>query len=276
MNREWRWPDDYVSRGDGALRIRSDYVEAFDRMGWTTLEELCDDPRLDVRRRVDLRANARIEIPYGMDATLAYLKTHDEPWQEDAAIVPGAAEGVPPGIAEADAVERCRAAGIPTMGVIAAGAKVDRELRLRRSFFLSAAIPGGVPADDFWKAEPDPEARREALLALADTARVFHAARLFHRDFYWCHFFLRRRAGRLVAHLIDLQRVVSAPAFPWRWRIKDLGQFWFSAPSLSHAERRLWFSRYFGGVRRPSLSDRLLATLAQSRAAFYRFKEGAP
>jgi hypothetical protein len=149
------------------------------------------------------------------------------------------------------------------------------------SFFLSEEIPGGAPADDFWKANREPAVREAALAALADCARRFHQADLFHRDFYWCHFFVRPvGGGKLSAHLIDLQRVLRKPMLRARWLVKDLGQFWYSAPrEVTSAQRKAWFERYRGMEGDPPPARRwtasLLSGLAGYRAAFYRFKDGA-
>jgi heptose I phosphotransferase len=153
------------------------------------------------------------------------------------------------------------------MTVIAAGA--EGETRRRRSFFLSDAV-AGVPADEYWKAHPDPAVRGRVIEALANTARRFHEAGLFHLDFYWCHFFIGDDGTSLTARLIDLQRVLRRPRLPWRWRVKDLGQFWFSAPEgVTADERRIWFDRYAGGE-----SHRAMEWAARVRAQFYQFKDG--
>jgi heptose I phosphotransferase len=252
-----RWPTDFVALDRGRLMVRPDAVAAFLDRGWRTLDAVMA-AEVDVVRRVGERDNCRIEL----GGRPAFLKRHWEP--------NGSRFVVPPGRQEADAVGWCVDAGVPTMSLIAAGA--DGERNDRKSFFLSEAVPSGIPADDVWKANPDRRTRERITTALAETARRFHDAGLFHRDFYWCHFFLRPTAGgAFVAHLIDLQRVLRRPFLSWRWRVKDLGQFWYSAPSdVTDDDREAWFSLYSGRGRRHATQ-----WAARVRAGFYRFKEGA-
>ena len=74
----------------------------------------------------------------------------------------------------------------------------------------------------------------------------------------------------LTARLIDLQRVLQRPWIDFRWRVKDLGQFWFSAPSgVTDDDRAAWFEIYGKGQRRSATR-----WAALMRAGFYQFKDG--
>jgi hypothetical protein len=276
-----RWPTDYASLDGGRLFVHPAFL---DSLPWRNLDAVMSAD-VNVVRKVGRRDNCRIVLgprdPHaeredyeGSEGTCtAYLKRH---WHSRWSFL----QSRPPGIWEADAVGWCQAADAPTMKVIAAGG--DRQ----RSFFLSEEIAGGVPADDYWRANPDKRVREQVLTAMADTARRFHAAGLYHRDFYWCHFFilsdsrdskgsapLRVAANQdFSAHLIDLQRVIRRPWLGWRWRVKDLGQFWYSAPDdVTDDDRKLWFETYSHTQRR-SGTERA----AMIRAGFYRLKDGRP
>jgi heptose I phosphotransferase len=256
MNDAVQWPNGYVAMDRGQLLVHPEYLPTFFARDWRTLDAVMN-ANVDVVRRVDERDNCRIDL----GGRKAYLKRH---WERRASSLAS-----PPGRMEADAVGWCLAGGVPTMKVIAAGA--GGSARDRKSFFLSEEIPEGVPADEFWDANRDRRVRERLIVALAETARHFHSANLFHRDFYWCHFFVRTSpAGAITAHLIDLQRVLRRPWFGWRWRVKDLGQFWFSAPKDATAEdRETWFDVYFD--RRPRNAIQWAALV---RAGFYRLKDG--
>ncbi|MGL4465843.1 MAG: lipopolysaccharide kinase InaA family protein [Planctomycetia bacterium] len=194
-----------------------------------------------------------------------------------------------PGLAEAEAVGRCQSADVPTLSVVAAGGEVGPSPGQSPSFFLSEDV-GGVPADDFWKKRMGPpgdprsrlEDRRALLATLADVARGLHRAGLFHRDFYWCHFFVQEpSAGRFQVALIDLQRVLHCPRrglhrlFNSRWRLKDLAQFRFSAPpkQLSSDEMNFWFRAYCNESRLRPLQH-LAQRAVDLRAWFYQWKDG--
>ena len=177
------------------------------------------------------------------------------------------------------ASELCRQAGVGIAPVIAVGAEENPPTGEPRSFFMSEELVGFRPADDFAELlahlDPSDHRRHSFVAALADLARRLHQAQLYHRDFYWCHFFVREIApGQFDIRLIDLQRVERPRFNGWRWRIKDLGQFLFSAPVgfLRGQERLDWFHRYLGRVEL-NHSDRLLYTAANVRAALYRWKE---
>jgi heptose I phosphotransferase len=215
------------------------------------------DAQVNVVRHVGERDNCKIDL----GGRTVYLKRH---WQRRASPFE-----CPPGRYEADAVGWCKAAGVPSMELIAAGG--EGSIKNRKSFFMSEEISGGVPADDFWKANPERRVRERIIVALAETARRFHSAGLFHRDFYWCHFFIRTSPpGTTTAQLIDLQRVRRFPWIGWRWKVKDLGQFWFSAPpDVTAEDRKIWFDIYFDRDRRNATQWAALL-----RAGFYRLKDG--
>lgn len=316
------WPSDYVLCDEGRLWIRRDYVAVFEQLGWTTLRAILETQRCHVVRRVGQRDNCRLLLPAPQTARpdnpsdmsdsspapiAAYLKRHQGSYFS--AWLASKLTGQPwnlPGIDEAEAVGACQRAGVATMNVIAAGQQFGPKPWQGESFFLSEGIDGGTPADDFWKlrfpdepkepsghqsdqAEQDEHTRavdraerRRVLLAIAETARRLHAARLFHRDLYWCHFFVREPGkGEFAAHLIDLQRIHHTRWDAWRWQLKDLAQFVYSAPpgSLDGEGGKRWFARYFGYPDNQTslrVHHRIAAWGVRVRAAFYRWKEGAP
>lgn len=277
---EGRWPADFVAWDEGRLVVRKDAASMFERLGWRTAADVLDERTGDVFRRVDERENGRVLVadPAGGPPRVLYLKRHRSrrvwPWL--ASMLRGRRYR-PPGLAEADSVGCCQRAGVPTLSIVAAGAlRVGAPWEID-SFFLSEEIPGGRPADDVWRDGPlTASQQKEILDAIAQTARRLHAARLFHRDFYWCHFFLRRApAGGLVAHLIDLQRVRRARILRGRWLLKDLAQFLYSAPEgkVRDSDLRYWFARYLG-VQRLGWAGLAWYRIVRFRASLYRWREG--
>jgi hypothetical protein len=271
-----RWPDDYCVLDEGRLYVRKDYQPVLSDRGWDRCDGVMQSLDCTVVRRVEQRDNCLVELPNPRGGiTRAYLKRH---WTTQSGSAPS------PGLEEAAAVGRCQGAGVKTMSIIAAGEQRNADGTVE-SFFMSEEIPGGLPADEFWRLRMGPpgesslapaEHRLQLLECLAATARQFHQANLFHRDFYWCHFFVTERAPcRFAAHLIDLQRVLQPRRFRWRWQLKDLAQFRFSVPvdQLSDEEIEFWFRCYFGG-KRPAWPQRIGMRLISARAALYRRREG--
>lgn len=285
-NPESRWPGDYLVWDEGRLYVRPDLAPVFESLGWTTFDAIFESDRHRVFRRVEERENGRVELPTSDSSRIlaGYLKRHRgrrlKRWLKRALRGEGTR---PAGLAEADAVGWLQQAGAATVSVIAAGARPGRRPWQADSFFLSEALDG-TPADDFWKQrfgdrrENDAAARRDALAALAGAARATHRARLCHRDFYWCHFFLDEQpSGRFRARLIDLQRVRRRPFLWWRWRLKDLAQFVFSAPEglVDGADLTEWY-RLYRGKEKLGLLDWLDWSIIRARACFYRWKDGSP
>ena len=227
-----RWPTDYDAWNEGRLLLHPDFAVAFRARGWTTVAAVLADRTVEVVREVGTRDNCRIELPTERGLVRLFLKRHREP--------PGNRTWLPAGMAEAEAVGWCQAAEAPTMDIAAAGRTWLPDGRVG-SFFLSVEAPGR-PADAAWAAETDPNRRTDLLDALARTAGRMHGAGLFHRDFYWCHFFVEGSGHDAVARIIDVQRTLRRPWDSWRWLTKDLGQFWFSAPrDVAGWQQERWF-----------------------------------
>lgn len=257
------------------MRVRPDYVGYFRDRGWTSARDVMNDANVEVFRRLPDRSSGRVWLPdsSGELSCVGYLKRH---WA-----TPQKGKGwsridpVPAGIAEADAVALCQAAGAPTLEIVAAGMSANSDRQ--DSFFLSEEVPG-EPADRCWatKLSSAPAAERlAALAALAETARRLHAADLFHRDLYWCHFFLAKSLqGDWVARLIDLQRVRRGGLFRARWLLKDLAQFVFSMPADVSAEERVAWFRHYRGWCRLDHADRARLAVITARARLYQWREG--
>lgn len=271
-------PAGFVMLDHGQLLIRQDFAERFFARGWRTASDVLDAGDVDVFRKLPDRENGIVEWRdnIGPDCR-AYIKRHYHSrvhrprWQ----VVSATGS---PGWDEAEASRRCRDAGVPIAPVIAAGA--DNGACGSRSFFMSEELLGFLPADDFAKqrigTDPRDERRRRFIASLADVARRLHTHNLFHRDFYWCHFFVKEDGpgGPFDIRLIDLQRIFSPRWRLWRWQVKDLGQFVFSAPPgyFGPKERLEWFLRYRGRAEATGL-DRLLRTAVDWRASIYRWRE---
>jgi len=277
--RPYVWPTDYVPLDDGAMLVRPDFVETFRQMGWSTLSAIMNSDRVEVVRDMGTRDNCIVRFDTPAGSVGGFLKRHRirslDDWLRERR---GQRAADTPGLAEADASEWCRQADVATVNIIAAGQRFAADgSRNSDSFFLSEDLVNCVPSCEFWSTDPDSRLiragietnapsfdynRKRILEAIAATARRFHAAGLFHHDFYLEHFFIDLRQVKypqqqLTPVLLDLQRVEKQTA-PWarcRAQIKDLGQFQHSCRRhrLTDEEQLLWKQHYLGNETSPKL-----------------------
>ena len=269
----------FVALSGGRLLVRKDYVERFRDRGWNSASDVIDANDLAIFRRLADRENGIVswdEPP--REACRSFIKRHvhpvaasTRPWSTRQANLAGWKEGL--------ASELCRQAGVGVAPVVAVGVEESSSRASARSFFMSEELVGFLPADDFAEQlatlDPSNNRRRAFVSALADVARRLHTAHLYHRDFYWCHLFVREvNPARFDIRLIDLQRVDRPRWRHLRWRIKDMAQFLFSAPAgfLTGQERLDWFMRYLGRAELNRL-DRVLFAAVEIRAEIYRWRE---
>jgi len=116
------------------------------------------------------------------------------------------------------------------------------------------------------------ELKQRLIARLASTARRMHEARLFHLDFYLCHFFIREDASQpdgFDLALIDLLRLTHSRRS--RWQVKDLGQFLYSSDLAGiEPEDRMQFFKLYLGVDQLSGADRRLLMRVQWKAWLYQ------
>ncbi len=174
-----------------------------------------------------------------------YLKRHLRlPWPHRLAALVDPAGRHTPGAAEWAHLERVRGLGIDVPEVVAAGERVGPWGRLQ-SFLMIAELSGrelnviipenqerlGPQAFTSWK--------RRLVPAIAEIAARLHAARLFHKDLYLCHFFLdETSSGPIRLTLIDLHRLGHHRVLAGRWRRKDLGQLLYSTFGVAGIDER--------------------------------------
>ncbi|MEM1063313.1 MAG: lipopolysaccharide kinase InaA family protein [Planctomycetota bacterium] len=194
-----------------------------DRLGLNSVAALHAYEGGECGRRLPDRENWKLNLGDGPRPLVAHLKKHSgpravsRPWRKS------------PAAFEADRCREVAAAGVPTMRVLAVGEDADGE---GRSVFMTEDLTGYRPLDLYFcygVEDGDFESLWERVATLAGR---FHAAGFNHRDFYTCHWFVRREGDvDWSARLIDLQRVQRHPApLRRRWVVKDLGQFLYSCP----------------------------------------------
>ena len=158
------------------------------------------------------------------------------------------------------AIERLTACGVPTM-TASLYCERGRNPASLRSAIVTESLEPATSLEDY--EPPDPAAKRRILAEVAHLSRRMHLAGVNHRDFYLCHFLMRRRASTdapVTLHLIDLHRAQVRGRVPRRWLIKDLGGLLFSALNKGLTRRDLLrFVRiYSNRPLREALGDKAL------------------
>ena len=176
--------------------------------------------------------------------------------------------------------------GLPVPQAMAAGELVGPRGRLR-SFIAVAELTDMLPLHEavpLAERSLDPASFREWKRALSDElvrlSVAFHGRRVFHKDWYFCHFYIDREdAGRVPeawtgrVRVIDLHRMARHPlTAPWR-KAKDLAQLLYSSdvPGVTDEDRRGFWARYRPHTRLPWL----VAVLARMKWRLYR-RHNAP
>jgi heptose I phosphotransferase len=212
-----------------------------------------------------------------------YLKRHYRlPWPARLAATLDPSGRHSPAAAEWDHLERSRALGIDVPDVVAAGERIGPRAGLT-SFLMVAELTGCEALNEVLPrlaARLDPTEfaafKRRAIAEMARIAATLHAARLFHKDLYLCHFFLDlerlERDGRTIRLvLIDLHRLASRRIGSDWLRCKDLGQLLYSTFDVEGIDDRdrLRFWRLYR-KRCPMALASLQAAVARFRAGRYR------
>lgn len=137
---------------------------------------------------------------------------------------------------EVSAIQKLNDIGIPTTPLVAYGQR-GRNPATMQSFVMTEDLGEIITVEDLcadWQGYP--QSFKQALMqAMAELAAKLHGAGLAHRDFYLCHFVLKKQdfdsAGASVAnlHLIDLHRMLQGQASSGRAVMKDIAGLYFSA-----------------------------------------------
>jgi heptose I phosphotransferase len=229
------------------------------------------------------RSTARVVLNPAGRPLAVYLKRHFRlPWLSRLGALFAPAGRHSPASAEWAHLEQARKLGIDVPDVVAAGERIGPRASLS-SFLMLAELTGrqaineALPllVDQLESAELA-ALKRRVIVEMARITATLHAARVFHKDLYLCHFFIgadhaRSIASRARVSLIDLHRLTAHRLWPDWWRWKDLGQLLFSTYGVKGVtdrdRQRFWKCyRRLAGIRRPCWHARMI----QLRAARYR------
>lgn len=137
---------------------------------------------------------------------------------------------------EVIAIQKLNSIGIPTTPLVAYGQQGCNPATMQ-SFVMTEDLGEIVTVEDLCTDWQNYSASyKQALMqAIAEIASKLHSAGLAHRDFYLCHFVLKKQDLDFTAasvkncHLIDLHRMLQEQASNGRAVMKDIAGLYFSA-----------------------------------------------
>jgi heptose I phosphotransferase len=153
---------------------------------------------------------------------------------------------------EVSAIQKLTEIGIPTTPLVAYGQQGGNPASVR-SFVITEDLGDIVSLEDLcadWQQNPpEVQFKQNLIIAIAQLAKKFHSAGLSHRDFYLCHFVLKKidlESGNLNLHLIDLHRMLHGQKPNGGAVMKDISGLMFSAMDCGFTEED-WnlFKQYY-------------------------------
>ncbi len=170
-------------------------------------------------------------------------------------------------INEIQAIQRLEQLNIETMKIAGYGWKGLNPAR-QRSFIITEELTDTISLEDYCEGccESKPEFRLKYALIkkVADISRRMHDNGINHRDFYLCHFLIKKSqsikgspSGALKLFLIDLHRAQLRRKTPLRWRLKDIASLYFSVMNIGLTQKDFYrfMSFYSGKSLKKCLTD---------------------
>lgn len=153
---------------------------------------------------------------------------------------------------EVHAIQKLGEIGIPTTLLVAYGQRGCNPASLQ-SFVMTEDLGDIISLEDLcadWQTNPPSEQFKQKLIqALAQLAAKLHGAGLCHRDFYLCHFVLKKQdwvKENINLHLIDLHRMLQGRPTNGSAVMKDIAGLYFSAMECGlNAEDLALFKQHY-------------------------------
>lgn len=242
------------------LRRQADW-DRFAGEGWP--ERIMEEPLTDREHKKQGRSIGRKVFVSGSERLSVYLKRHFHLsrftglW---ATLFPWGARS--PGLQEWQRLCWAKAEGFPVPRAVAAGQFVGPWGKLQ-SFIAVEELHGMLPLHE---AVPlayrtlDPRTferwKRGLTAELARLARELHRRSVFHKDLYFCHFYIPETSTRTVPAnwtnhviMIDFHRLQRHRFTGAWWRVKDLAQLLYSSEveGVTDRDRVLFWRLYREG-----------------------------
>jgi len=170
---------------------------------------------------------------------------------------------------EFDGINKLTKLGVKTMTLAAYGQR-GRNLAELDSFVITESLEPSVSLEDFcanWSVEKPPLKLKRALIKrVATIAKQLHENGVNHRDFYICHFLIKKTDIELVEktqtlplYVIDLHRAQIRPKTPKRWIIKDVAALYYSSMNIGFTKRDFYrfIREYTGNELRTELNNHM-------------------
>lgn len=180
---------------------------------------------------------------------------------------------------EWNALNKLRALGVPSLIPLAYGIRGGSPAQ-QQSFIVTRELTDVIQLDHFFEQHSvDVKTKRRIIKCVAVIARELHRSGINHRDFYLCHFMMKKQPVLGIdaapeIYLVDLHRAQLRAQVPVRWLVKDLGGLLFSTFNMAFTRRDyLRFMRhYFAQDLRSSLLERknLLDKITARARSTYR------
>lgn len=233
--------------------IEPAYKTAFEKVGLTSIEAVFTfqgDKNLSKANLAPHRS--RIEFHIDVPPTTLFLKRYDNsPIIAQLKNWISAKQRVGFGFAEFKAMSNLASLDINTPRVVAWG-QSQALLFENRSFIITEKVPLGESIErrlpDCFNSPATSEnlkLRRQFISRLAEFVKKFHGTGYRHRDLYFSHIFL---TGEGQFYLINLARAFRPAIFSERYRVKDLAELNYSAPTryFSNTDRMRFYITYAG------------------------------
>ncbi|MBL8795088.1 MAG: lipopolysaccharide kinase [Planctomycetia bacterium] len=274
----------------GARRLwqRSDWVD-FAGADWP--ERIMDQTVTDRFHAKQGRSTGRWIIEADGRRLGVYLKRHYRlPWWQGVLSVLWPDGDWSPGMRERRNLEWAAAQGLPVPAAVAAGEFLGPWGRLQ-SFLAVEELTDMLPLHEALplaartlSAAEFREWKSGLVVELARLTRALHDRKHFHKDWYLCHFYVRRedisrdlakpasgQSWRDRVHVIDLHRLAHHPWTWRRWQLKDLAQLLYSSEVEGvTAQDRLHFWRLYCGAAWKTPGERWLRRLVRAKWQRYR------
>lgn len=177
-------------------------------------------------------------------------------------------------LTEVEAIKKLTEIGIATTPLIGYGIRGCNPAK-QQSFIITQDLGDIASLEDIcadWKNNPpDTEFKHKVVVALAQLASRLHGEGLCHRDFYLCHFVLKRaefERGVVNLILIDLHRMLMGQSSKGSTVMKDIAGLYFSAMDcgLTVEDWALFRQHYL-----PQTSDFWLKVEARANRLYAKF-----